>query len=128
MPCDTLYALSSFVGQCGVAAGDPCTGQLGQLRSCRSERISHGLPRWSINGGGETHFSTPEVQASTTANSYVIGDNAENEQRQEFWPCIVNQPGHGNLASLKQIDKGYQTSAAVGVATAEGDDDAQTPT
>merc|ERR1719277_1897671 len=57
--------------------------------------------------GSVLHFSAPKVQASVTANTYVVTGHGENKQLQDLLPGIINQLGPDNLANLKRIAEGY---------------------
>merc|ERR1719262_1569330 len=57
--------------------------------------------------GNVLHFSSPKVQASIAANTYVISGHAENKQLQELLPGIINQLGPDNLMKLKRIAESY---------------------
>merc|ERR550532_1997931 len=65
--------------------------------------------------GSVIHFSAPKVQASVSANTYVISGHAENKRLEELLPGIISQLGPDNLANLKRIAEGF---AAAGGATA----------
>merc|ERR1719201_1448417 len=75
--------------------------------------------------GGVIHFSTPKVQASIAANTYVVSGHAENKQLQELLPGIINQLGPDNLMNLKHIAEsmGGAGAAAGAVAGGSADDD-----
>jgi len=67
-----------------------------------------------------THFASPKVQASITANTYVVTGTAETKQLQDLLPGIISQLGSDNLEDLKKIYASYQNSEAN---RAEEDDD-----
>merc|ERR1712129_618171 len=71
--------------------------------------------------GSVIHFSSPKVQASVTANTYVVAGRGEDKKLEELLPGIVNQLGPDNLANLKRIAESY-ASAGKGT-TKEGDDE-----
>merc|ERR1711879_1081159 len=73
--------------------------------------------------GTVLHFSAPKVQASVTANTYVITGHGETKQLQELLPGIINQLGPDNLMNLKRIAESYNAGAAASGATPGGDDD-----
>eukprot|EP00406_Dinophysis_acuminata_P077493 CAMPEP_0179244094 /NCGR_PEP_ID=MMETSP0797-20121207/17880_1 /TAXON_ID=47934 /ORGANISM="Dinophysis acuminata, Strain DAEP01" /LENGTH=158 /DNA_ID=CAMNT_0020951599 /DNA_START=79 /DNA_END=555 /DNA_ORIENTATION=+ len=73
--------------------------------------------------GTVIHFSSPKVQASVSANTYVITGHAENKRLEELLPGIINQLGPDNLANLKRIAEGYAASGAGAAAAAEADAD-----
>ena len=72
--------------------------------------------------GSVIHFSAPKVQASVTANTYVVSGHAETKQLQELLPGIINQLGPDNLVNLKRIAEGY-AAANAGAAGAGDDED-----
>merc|ERR1719263_1624275 len=72
--------------------------------------------------GGIIHFTSPKVQASISANTYVISGHAENKQLQELLPGIISQLGPDNLASLKHIAESLGAGGKGGAAAAEDDD------
>merc|ERR1719471_2378117 len=41
--------------------------------------------------GSVIHFSSPKVQASVSANTYVIAGHSENKKLEELLPGIINQ-------------------------------------
>eukprot|EP00629_Pelagomonadales_sp_RCC1024_P018615 CAMPEP_0119295936 /NCGR_PEP_ID=MMETSP1329-20130426/50314_1 /TAXON_ID=114041 /ORGANISM="Genus nov. species nov., Strain RCC1024" /LENGTH=129 /DNA_ID=CAMNT_0007296859 /DNA_START=144 /DNA_END=533 /DNA_ORIENTATION=+ len=53
--------------------------------------------------GKVIHFSTPKVQASIAANTYVVSGPNEAKQLTELLPGIMNQLGPDNIDHLKQI-------------------------
>merc|ERR1719322_1553478 len=71
--------------------------------------------------GNVIHFSAPKVQASVSANTYVITGHAENKKLEELLPGIINQLGPDNLMNLKRIAEGYAASS--GKADASADED-----
>merc|ERR1719409_1802045 len=76
--------------------------------------------------GSVIHFSAPKVQASVSANTYVITGHAENKKLEELLPGIINQLGPDNLMNLKRIAEGYAAAgggAGAGGAAPGGDDD-----
>merc|ERR1712060_559314 len=72
--------------------------------------------------GSVIHFSAPKVQASVSANTYVITGHAENKRLEELLPGIINQLGPDNLMNLKRIAEGFAASGA-GKAAAGADED-----
>merc|ERR1711865_240635 len=70
--------------------------------------------------GTVIHFTSPKVQASIAANTFVISGHAENKQLQELLPGIINQLGPDNLMNLKRIAESYNANAP---ATQGADDD-----
>merc|ERR1719337_49977 len=57
--------------------------------------------------GTVLHFSAPKVQASVTANTYVVTGHGENKRLEELLPGIINQLGPDNLMNLKRIAEGF---------------------
>merc|ERR1712050_818574 len=57
--------------------------------------------------GSVLHFSAPKVQASVTANTYVVVGHGENKRLEELLPGIINQLGPDNLANLKRIAESF---------------------
>mmetsp|Transcript_31512 Transcript_31512/g.42611 ORF Transcript_31512/g.42611 Transcript_31512/m.42611 type:complete len:159 (+) Transcript_31512:76-552(+) len=72
--------------------------------------------------GSVIHFSAPKVQASVSANTYVITGHSENKRLEELLPGIINQLGPDNLMNLKRIAEGY-AAASGGSKPAEGTDE-----
>jgi len=74
--------------------------------------------------GSVIHFAAPKVQASVTANTYVVTGHAENKKLEELLPGIINQLGPDNLVNLKRIAEGYAAAgaAAKGASAAEDED------
>lgn len=64
------------------------------------------------------HFNNPKVQASITANTYVISGRAEVKELKDLLPGIINQLGPDNLANLKRIAENMKESST----TVEDDD------
>merc|ERR1719262_522102 len=75
--------------------------------------------------GSVLHFSAPKVQASVSANTYVISGHGENKRLEELLPGIINQLGPDNLMNLKRIAEGYAASGGAdgSGAAKEGEDD-----
>jgi len=73
--------------------------------------------------GSVIHFSAPKVQASVSANTYVIAGHAENKRLEELLPGIINQLGPDNLLNLKRIAEGYAAAGAAGGVKADGEDE-----
>merc|ERR1711904_380559 len=71
--------------------------------------------------GTVVHFQTPTVQASITANTYVVSGHCENKQLQELLPGILSQLGPDNLMNLKRIAE--QMGAKPGGSKDDDDDD-----
>merc|ERR1712118_470096 len=71
--------------------------------------------------GTVLHFSSPKVQASITANTYVVSGHGESKQLQELLPGIINQLGADNLVNLKRI------AEQMGAAGGKGADDDDVP-
>merc|ERR1712187_612985 len=74
--------------------------------------------------GSVVHFSAPKVQASVTANTYVVTGHAENKRLEELLPGIINQLGPDNLMNLKRIAESFGAGGAGAEGKAAvGDDD-----
>merc|ERR1712003_112423 len=75
--------------------------------------------------GSVIHFTTPKVQASVSANTYVISGHGDNKRLEELLPGIINQLGPDNLMNLKRIAEGFAAGEAgkAGGATIGDDDD-----
>merc|ERR1711904_306012 len=71
--------------------------------------------------GTVLHFQSPKVQASITANTYVVSGHGENKQLQELLPGILSQLGPDNLMNLKRIAE--QMGANPGGSKDDDDDD-----
>jgi nascent polypeptide-associated complex subunit beta len=72
--------------------------------------------------GTVIHFNNPKVQASITANTYVISGRAEVKELKDLLPGIINQLGPDNLANLKRIAENMKDSPAA-VDEEDSDDD-----
>ena len=72
--------------------------------------------------GRVIHFVNPKVQASISANTYVVSGPSENKALQELLPSIVSQLGMENLSQLQNIAAAAQAGGA-GAAAAGADDD-----
>ena len=70
------------------------------------------------DNGTVIHFNNPKVQASITANTYVISGRAEVKELKDLLPGIINQLGPDNLANLKRIAENMKESST----TVEDDD------
>merc|ERR1711881_349940 len=57
--------------------------------------------------GTVLHFTTPKVQASVSANTYVVSGHGESKRLEELLPGIINQLGPDNLMNLKRIAEGF---------------------
>eukprot|EP00933_Yihiella_yeosuensis_P085053 TRINITY_DN99836_c0_g1_i1.p1 TRINITY_DN99836_c0_g1~~TRINITY_DN99836_c0_g1_i1.p1 ORF type:complete len:160 (-),score=61.27 TRINITY_DN99836_c0_g1_i1:113-592(-) len=53
--------------------------------------------------GNILHFSNPKVQASVTANTFVVSGNCETKGMEELLPGIISQLGAENLGMLKSM-------------------------
>jgi nascent polypeptide-associated complex subunit beta len=81
--------------------------------------------------GRVVHFNSPKVQASITANTYVISGNSETKTLQELLPSIVSQLGVDNLSQLQSLAGqagmagmgGAQQGGGAASAVEEEDDD-----
>jgi len=70
--------------------------------------------------GNVIHFTSPKVQASIAANTYVVSGHAETKKLQDLLPGIINQLGPDNLANLKKIAESISNGAS---ASGAADDD-----
>lgn len=61
--------------------------------------------------GKVVHFSNPKVQASITANTYVVSGSCDTKNLQDLLPGIINQLGPNNLEDLKKIYAQYTNNA-----------------
>lgn len=75
------------------------------------------------DNGTVVHFTNPKVQASISANTYVISGHAETKKLQDLLPGIINQLGPDNLASLKKVAAEQQYGGGQGAIPEEDDDD-----
>merc|ERR1719293_319141 len=73
--------------------------------------------------GSVIHFSAPKVQASVSANTYVVTGHAENKRLEELLPGIINQLGPDNLVNLKRIAEGYAAAGGAGAAGGQAADE-----
>ena len=73
--------------------------------------------------GSVIHFAGPKVQASVSANTYVITGHAETRRLEELLPGIIDQLGPDNLMTLKRIAEGYAAGAGSSQAGASADED-----
>merc|ERR1712050_670440 len=71
--------------------------------------------------GSVLHFSAPKVQASVSANTYIVAGHGEIKRLEELLPGIINQLGPDNLVNLKRIAEGYAASS--GAKASEEEDD-----
>merc|ERR1711933_182350 len=72
--------------------------------------------------GEVLHFSAPKVQASVSANTYVITGHGENKRLEELLPGIINQLGPDNLMNLKRIAEAHAAADSAGAKSVEDDD------
>jgi len=72
--------------------------------------------------GSVIHFINPKVQASISANTYVVSGQAETKRLQDLLPGIINQLGPDNLANLKKIAENYSQAAAANKKESKDDD------
>uniref|UniRef100_A0A7S1PJI6 Nascent polypeptide-associated complex subunit beta n=1 Tax=Alexandrium catenella TaxID=2925 RepID=A0A7S1PJI6_ALECA len=72
--------------------------------------------------GSVIHFAAPKVQASVSANTYVITGHSENKRLEELLPGIINQLGPDNLMNLKRIAEGYAAGAGAKASAAASDE------
>mmetsp|Transcript_1855 Transcript_1855/g.5936 ORF Transcript_1855/g.5936 Transcript_1855/m.5936 type:complete len:160 (+) Transcript_1855:79-558(+) len=76
-----------------------------------------------MENGSVIHFSAPKVQASVSANTYVVTGHAETKGLEELLPGIINQLGPDNLMNLKRIAEGYAAGAGAKAAAPSKDDE-----
>eukprot|EP00899_Mesostigma_viride_P023694 jgi/Mesvir1/4509/Mv03788-RA.1 len=71
------------------------------------------------------HFTNPKVQASISANTYVVSGNSQTKKLEDLLPGILNQlaAGGDNLQQLKKIAQQFQSQAAGGDGAHTGGDD-----
>merc|ERR1712187_996687 len=62
--------------------------------------------------GSVIHFASPKVQASISANTFVVSGHAENKRLEELLPGIINQLGPDNLMNLKRIAESFGAGGA----------------
>jgi nascent polypeptide-associated complex subunit beta len=62
--------------------------------------------------GKVIHFKNPKVQASITANTYIISGPSETKPLQELLPNIVSQLGMDNLSALQNLAQGAAAANA----------------
>lgn len=73
--------------------------------------------------GHVVHFGNPKVQASISANTYVISGNAQTKKLQDLLPGIIDQLGPESMDDLKKIYQSYAAQAGAAQAGEEQDDD-----
>jgi len=76
-----------------------------------------------MDSGSVLHFSAPKVQASVSANTYVITGHGENKRLEELLPGIINQLGPDNLVNLKRIAEGFAANSEAGKKAGSSADD-----
>ena len=78
--------------------------------------------------GKVIHFKNPKVQASISANTYIVSGPSDTKPLQELLPSIVSQLGIDNFAQLQSAMAAQSGAAASGMPTVdEGDDDDDVP-
>jgi nascent polypeptide-associated complex subunit beta len=73
--------------------------------------------------GHVIHFVNPKVQASISANTYVVSGPSESKKLEELLPGIITQLGPDNLNDLKKIYQSFAQGAKGAAAGKEDDDD-----
>jgi len=78
------------------------------------------------------HFKNPKVQASVTANTYVISGNPQTKKVSDLMPGIITQMGPDSLASLRRVAEQMQQLQHVAQVPhmpqiAEDEDDIEVP-
>ncbi|KAJ3113855.1 Nascent polypeptide-associated complex subunit beta [Phlyctochytrium bullatum] len=77
--------------------------------------------------GSVLHFATPKVQASISANTFIITGHAEQKDLTELVPGILSQLGPESLNSLRRLAESYQKQQAAAGASGSGDNDDEVP-
>lgn len=80
--------------------------------------------------GKVIHFKNPKVQASISANTYIVSGPSDTKPLQELLPSIVSQLGIDNFAQLQSAMAAQSggAGASSGMPTVdEGDDDDDVP-
>ena len=79
--------------------------------------------------GNVIHFSSPKVQASIQANTFIISGNSAVKGIQELLPSIISQLGNENIEAMKAMMGanpamgGAGAGAAAAEAESESDSD-----
>uniref|UniRef100_A0A1D1YF84 Nascent polypeptide-associated complex subunit beta n=1 Tax=Anthurium amnicola TaxID=1678845 RepID=A0A1D1YF84_9ARAE len=71
-------------------------------------------------------FVSCAVQASLTANTWVVSGSPQTNKLQDLLPGIINQLGHDNLENLQRLAEQFQKQAhgdGSGAAAAEEEED-----
>ncbi|XP_047980065.1 basic transcription factor 3-like [Salvia hispanica] len=68
-------------------------------------------------------FVNPKVQASISANTWVVSGTPQNKKLTDILPQIINQLGPDNLENLKKLAEQFQKQAPAGASGAAEDDD-----
>ncbi|KAJ3316961.1 Nascent polypeptide-associated complex subunit beta [Gonapodya sp. JEL0774] len=76
--------------------------------------------------GNVIHFTAPKVQASISANTFVITGAGETKELTELVPGILNQLGPDSLSSLRRLAESYSQNNH-GAVTAGGEDGEEVP-
>lgn len=56
-------------------------------------------------------FTNPKVQASITANTWVVSGSPQTKKLQDILPGIINQLGPDNLDNLRKLAEHFQNKA-----------------
>ncbi|WOL05998.1 basic transcription factor 3 [Canna indica] len=71
-----------------------------------------------------TQFVNPKVQASITANTWVVSGSPQTKKLQDMLPSIINQLGPDNLENLRRLAEQFQKQASgANAAAAKGDEE-----
>ncbi|KAG6393422.1 hypothetical protein SASPL_147663 [Salvia splendens] len=68
-------------------------------------------------------FVNPKVQASISANTWVVSGTPQNKKLQDILPQIINQLGPDNLENLKKLAEQFQKQMPAGAASGAAEDD-----
>ncbi|KAI8846219.1 NAC-domain-containing protein [Chytridium lagenaria] len=71
--------------------------------------------------GSVLHFVAPKVQASISANTFIITGHAETKDLTELVPGILSQLGPESLNSLRRLAESYQKQQAAAGASGSAD-------
>jgi len=80
--------------------------------------------------GTVIHFNNPKVQASLAANTFAVTGHAENKQKTEMLPGILNQLGADSLTHLKRLASavpGMTSGGGIPDGNMADDDDDEVP-
>ncbi|XP_057815224.1 basic transcription factor 3 isoform X1 [Cryptomeria japonica] len=69
------------------------------------------------------HFANPKVQASISANTWVVSGSSQTKKLQDLFPSIINQLGPDSFANLKKLAEQFQKREANRAEGGDDDDD-----